>query len=124
MDQRGNEVHTSTTEASAGSREGVVRWVLIIGLLLIVIAFAVIVMTGMLSQDDGPDSQYNVSREMAEQEDMSAERDGEPIPPAFGEDPGTATEQRSNSAPDSAPAPTASATPGDAPAGDPTNTAQ
>ena len=34
MHSDGNEVHVSETEASGGSKEGVVRWVLIISILL------------------------------------------------------------------------------------------
>lgn len=116
MEQRGNEVHVSETEASAGSKEGVVRWVLIAGILLVAIFFAIIVMTGALSQDDGPDSEYNVSNEVAAGENAAQSSDGEPIPPAFGEDGGDRPD--SNQGPDAAPS--TNATPGDAPAGDPT----
>ncbi|QDM41762.1 MULTISPECIES: hypothetical protein [Bacteria] len=121
MDHRGDEIHASTTEASGGSREGVVRWVLVIGLVLVIAAFAIILATGMLSQDNGADSQVNQSREMAAQEDMNADR-GEPMAPAFDADTGATGTQQSNAAPDAAPS--SAATPGDAPAGDPTNTAQ
>ena len=40
MERRGDEVHMNETEASGGSKEGVVRWVLGISLLLIVIAMS------------------------------------------------------------------------------------
>ncbi|GGD97192.1 hypothetical protein GCM10011515_16250 [Tsuneonella deserti] len=120
MEQRGDEIHATATEATGASREGVVRWVLGVGLVLIVLAFAIIVFGGALSQDDGPDSQVNVSREMADQESQASQRDGEPRPPAFGEQAGPT--QSSNSAQD--PAPAASSTPGDAPAGDPKPDAQ
>lgn len=119
MEQRGNEVHVSETEASGGSKEGVVRWVLIAGLLLVAIAFAIIVMTGALSQDDGADSETSVSNEMAAQENVGAESSGAPMAPGFGEG---SNERDGNQAPDSVPS--TAATPGDAPAGDPTNTAQ
>ena len=122
MEQRGDEVHTSETEASAGSKEGVVRWVLIIGLLLAIIFLTIIWTTGAWMQDEGPDSEYNVSNEIAAGENAAAtnEQDGEPIAPGFGE--GKGQQPDSNQAPDAAPS--TSATPGDAPAGDPTNTAQ
>ncbi|MGX7952047.1 hypothetical protein ACWPM1_05710 [Tsuneonella sp. HG249] len=116
MEQRGDEVHVNETEASAGSKEGVVRWVLIIGLLLVAILFAVIVMTGAFSQEDGPDSEYNVSNEMAAQENAGQRDEGEPIPPAFGESEGATPD--ANQSPDAAPS--TAATPGDAPAGHPT----
>jgi len=109
MDQRGDEIHSSTTEASGGSREGVVRWVLVIGLLLVVVLFAVIVMIGTGSQDNGDDSHFNKNNEILHDRKADEAR-GEPTMPAF--ESGTTA------------APTTSATPGDAPAGDPTNTAQ
>jgi hypothetical protein len=119
MEQRGEEIHVSETEVSAGSKEGVVRWVLIAGLLLV--AFAIIVMTGALSQEDGPDSEYNVSNEIAAGENSAAtnEQNGEPIAPGFGDD---TKSSDSNQAPDTAPS--SSATPGDAPAGDPRSDTQ
>jgi hypothetical protein len=113
MDQRGDEVHTSSTEATGASREGVVRWVLIIGLLLVVVLLSAIWITGSLSQDES-DSHQNVSREINAQEAADADA-GEPIMPA----PGDATTSPA------APAhPDAQATPGDAPAGDPRTDAQ
>jgi hypothetical protein len=113
MDQRGDEVHTSATEATGASREGVVRWVLIIGLLLVVVLFAVIVMVGAGSQDNGDDSHWNKNREILHDRDAEQSR-GEPTMPAF----------ESSASASASGSPSASATPGDAPAGDPTNTAQ
>lgn len=52
MERRGDEVHVETTEASGGSKEGVVRWVLIIGTLLAIILLSAIWMTGAAFQDD------------------------------------------------------------------------
>ena len=49
------------TDAKAGSREGVVRWVLLISLLGAIIAMTVIWVTGALSQD-ADESQMNVAR--------------------------------------------------------------
>ena len=113
MDQRGDEVHTSSTEATGASREGVVRWVLIIGLLLVVVLLSVIWMGGAAMQGDGADSHPNVSRQMQEEQAVDDSR-GEPTMSAM-----------ESSAPATAGATgSASATPGDAPAGDPTNTAQ
>ena len=107
MDQRGDEVHTSTTEASAGSKEGVVRWVLIVGLILAIALLTVIWITGAFSQPDEVRHE-NVSREMAAEQANEDDR-GEPITPALGEDSATAA----------SPTPAAQTTPGDAPAGDP-----
>ena len=52
MERRGDEVHVQTTEASGASREGVVRWVLIIGTLLAIIFLSIIWMTGAAFQGD------------------------------------------------------------------------
>jgi len=112
MDQRGDEVHTSTTEASGGSKEGVVRWVLVVGLILAVGLLTVIWITGAFSQPDEVRHE-NVSREIAAEQATEADR-GEPIAPALGE-------STASAAPST---PAAPATPGDAPAGDPKPDAQ
>jgi hypothetical protein len=106
MDRRGDEVHTSETEASGGSKEGVVRWVLIVGLVLAAGFLTIIWVTGALVQDDGEDSEANVSTEI--QVEQETEDRGEPITPAME---------------GAQPAPEPATTPGDAPAGDPTNDA-
>jgi hypothetical protein len=62
------------TDAKAGSNEGVVRWVLMISLALTVIAFAVIVITGALSQDP-VESQQNAQRRADEQRELTREQD-------------------------------------------------
>jgi hypothetical protein len=49
MDRRGDEIHETTTEARAGSTPHIVRYILVISLLLVVVAFAVIVATGVFS---------------------------------------------------------------------------
>lgn len=49
MDRRGDEIHETTTEARAGSTPHIVRYILIISTTLLVLAFVVIVSTGMLS---------------------------------------------------------------------------
>ena len=40
------QIHETATEARAGSTPGVTRYVLVIGLLLVIIIFAVIVLVG------------------------------------------------------------------------------
>lgn len=108
MDREGPEVHVTETEASGGSKEGVVRWVLIIGTLLAIVALTLIWTTGAAVQDDGADSETSVSNRIANDQAANEER-GEPIaPPALATPSGAASP----------------ATPGDAPAGDPRNTAQ
>jgi hypothetical protein len=52
MERRGDEVHVESTEASGGSKEGVVRWVLIIGTLLAIVLLSAIWMTGAAFQGD------------------------------------------------------------------------
>jgi hypothetical protein len=118
MDQRGDEVHTSSTEATGASREGVVRWVLVVGLLLAAGFLTLIWVTGSLSQDE-EDSHQNVGREIGAQQGTDA-NSGEPIAPAF-EDAAAATAPSGTALPAH---PDAKPTPGDAPAGDPRPDAQ
>jgi len=62
------------TDAKAGTKEGVVRWVLAISLGLTVVAFAAIVLSGALSQ--GPvESQQNVERKVEAQREQSGAND-------------------------------------------------
>lgn len=118
MDQRGDEVHTSSTEATGASREGVVRWVLIIGLFLAIALLSIVWMTGALTQD-AEDSHQNVGREIADTE--SGDERGEPIMPGTteGTSPASDADLQSTVA-----HPEATSTPGDAPAGDPQPNAQ
>ena len=51
MERRGEEVHMNETEASGGSKEGVVRWVLLVGLILVIGLLSLIWITGALTQD-------------------------------------------------------------------------
>lgn len=52
MHRDGNEVHVSETEASGGSKEGVVRWVLVISLLAAIVLLSAIWMFGAATQGD------------------------------------------------------------------------
>lgn len=115
MDQRGEEVHVSETEASGGSKEGVVRWVLVVGILLAIVFLTVIWTSGALLQDDGADSETSVdSRIQVERGDNA---DSETlIAPAMEASPAA------TASPDASPS--AAETPGDAPAGDPKYDAQ
>ena len=61
--QEGGELHATETEVSGGSKEGVVRWVLVIGLILAVAFLSIIWMTGALTQD-ADESQVNVTRKI------------------------------------------------------------
>lgn len=68
MERRGDEVHVETTEASAGSKEGVVRWVLIVGVGLAIIFLSIIWMTGAAFQGD-VEEEANVSGIIESRED-------------------------------------------------------
>ena len=52
MENRNGEVHIDETEVSGGSKEGVVRWVLVIGTLLAVVFLSIIWITGAATQGD------------------------------------------------------------------------
>lgn len=74
MQSDGNKTEVTDVEARAGSKEGVVRWVLIIGTLLAVILLSAIWIFGAASQDPA-DSQINVS-DRIQAEDQAAGIDG------------------------------------------------
>ncbi len=52
MHKEGDEIHVTDTEASGGSKEGVVRWVLAGGLLLAVILMSIVWIIPALSTGD------------------------------------------------------------------------
>ena len=52
MHKEGDEIHVSDTEASGGSKEGVVRWVLLGGLVLAVILMSVVWIVPAMTQGD------------------------------------------------------------------------
>ena len=52
MRSEGNETHVSETEASGGSKEGVVRWVLLGGLVLAVLLLSVVWIIPAMTQGD------------------------------------------------------------------------
>lgn len=58
MHKHGDEIHVTETEASAGSKEGVVRWVLLGGLLLAVVLMSIVwIVPAVMGVDDTPDQQ-------------------------------------------------------------------
>jgi len=67
MDTNKNEIHIDRNEARAGSTPGVVRYILLISLVLVIVAFAVIVMTGALNSDHSTNAQDASKRAVAEQ---------------------------------------------------------
>lgn len=70
MDTNDAEIHIDKNEARAGSTPGIVRYVLAISLVLVVVAFAVIVMTGALSSDQNGDRTSASKRAVAEEQSM------------------------------------------------------
>ena len=115
MDQRGDEVHVSETEASGGSKEGVVRWVLIVGILLAIVFLTLIWTSGALMQDDGADSETSVDTRINAERGDSEDSKGLIAPAMEASPKATASPEAS---------PSAAETPGDAPAGDPKYDAQ
>tara|TARA_B100001057_G_scaffold404175_1_gene416694 strand:+ start:419 stop:616 length:198 start_codon:yes stop_codon:yes gene_type:complete len=51
-EERNGEVHIDDQDASGGSKEGVVRWVLLISLLAAILILSAIWITGALTQDE------------------------------------------------------------------------
>ena len=60
MHNEGKQVHVSEEEVSGGSKEGVVRWVLLISLLAAILILSIIWITGAATQDP-VESEVNVS---------------------------------------------------------------
>ena len=92
MRSEGNETHVSETEASGGSKEGVVRWVLIIGTVLAVILLSAVWIFGAASQNE-VESEVNVS-DRIEAQDEGADIDGIEIDDAECADPGSGEVKR------------------------------
>lgn len=103
MDQRGDEVHTSSTEATGASREGVVRWVLLIGTLLAIAFLTIIWVTGAFTQDED-DMHQNVGREMQAQQSEDATDQGAPMMPAIDDTAAAAASPSEGAASSDAPA--------------------
>jgi len=51
-EEQNGEIHIDDEKATAGSKEGVVRWVLLISLLAAILILSIIWITGALTQDD------------------------------------------------------------------------
>ncbi|WP_374408216.1 hypothetical protein [Pelagerythrobacter sp.] len=73
MERRGEQVHTTETEVSGGSKEGVVRWILLIGLVLVIGFLSIIWMTGALTQDEAESQATASGRIEAAQSDSSTD---------------------------------------------------
>lgn len=72
MHKDGESTHLSEEEASGGSKDGVVRWVLVIGTLLAIVALSIIWITGAASNDDPDADNANVSAQIAAEESQAA----------------------------------------------------
>ena len=68
MHKEGDEVHVSETEASGGSKEGVVRWVLAGGLLLAIILMSIVWIVPAMMQGD-VEEEATVSGEISSMEE-------------------------------------------------------
>ena len=68
MHKEGEEVHVSTEEASGGSKEGVVRWVLLGGLVLAVILMSIVWIVPAMMQGD-VEEEATVSGEISSMEE-------------------------------------------------------
>ncbi len=86
MEKRGDEIHVDEVEASGGSKEGVVRYVLVISLFLAIAFLSIIWITGALTQGEA-EEHASVSREM-----NAAEREGTIATEGFDEIRGAATD--------------------------------
>lgn len=80
MHKDGESVHVSEEEASGGSKEGVVRWVLIIGTFLAIATLSIIWITGAVSNTDPNADNANVSAKIAAEQDGETDHLGEPLP--------------------------------------------
>ena len=71
MHKEGDEIHVTDTEASGGSKEGVVRWVLLGGLVLAVLLMSIVWIVPAMTQGD-VEEEATVSGEI-----QSMEEDGD-----------------------------------------------
>ena len=60
MRREGEEVHLNEIEASGGSKEGVLRWILILGVLLAIVLLTIVWITGAVSTS-GDEQNVSVS---------------------------------------------------------------
>ncbi|MEO1967119.1 MAG: hypothetical protein ABGW87_00215 [Sphingomonadaceae bacterium] len=65
-------VHVSETEASAGSKEGVVRWVLIVGTVLAIILLSIVWISGSASKNGAVGDQSVSDKMQAQQSENEA----------------------------------------------------
>lgn len=85
MHKDGESVHLTEEEASGGSKDGVVRWVLIFGTLLAIVVLSAIWITGAMSNTDPDADNVNVSAKMRADR-QNTEHLGAPLPAQTSED--------------------------------------
>ena len=85
MHNEGKQVHVSEEEASGGSKEGVVRWVLIIGTLLAIGALSLIWITGALVSTNPDADNVSVGAKMAAEQEQAADAAAPAAPTAAAE---------------------------------------
>ena len=71
MEKHNDEIHVSEVEASGGSKEGVGRWVLLIGTLLAILLLSVVWIVPALTRSD-MEQEATVSGEIRAREDSEA----------------------------------------------------
>ena len=91
MHKEGEEIHIDETEASGGSKEGVVRWVLAGGLLLAVILLSITWIIPAMTTGD-VEEEGTVSGQISSMEDGSTDTDS--IVTDLGDDEATTQQDR------------------------------
>ena len=91
MHKEGEEIHIDETEASGGSKEGVVRWVLAGGLLLAVILLSITWIIPAMTTGD-VEEEGTVSGQISSMEDGSSDTDS--IVTDLGDDEATTQQDR------------------------------
>jgi len=74
MPEHDRQTRIDGTDASGGSKSGVVRWVLGISLTLAIVAMSIIWITGALSQNDVEGAGTATARDEAQREQAAPER--------------------------------------------------
>lgn len=110
MHQENGHTHLTTEEASGGSREGVVRWVLLGGLVLAIGLLSITWIVPALMHDDVA-AEGDVSGKIQAVEDQAADRDTVTAPTTVGD---ATTTQDGISVIENQPAPAPATTPAEA----------
>ena len=87
MHKEGDEIHVTDTEASGGSKEGVVRWVLAGGLILAVLLMSIVWIIPAMTQGD-VEEEATVSGEIRSMDEEADDTDSIVGVPDEGDDAG------------------------------------